>query len=298
MYYYSSRIIISEITAMNRKYILEKENRIWIIRYSQILALILCISASLFLFYRFSFIANAGGDSGSVSVNKSYKTRNLEPKKASYKRGTFSEGVTESHIPYKVYTPSRRSNKVVFVFGGKTTIGKDCGKMSYYMEIKNKNIVPNYNVVFVQKDSGSWKQYSQEDIGSMIDEIVKDLKGKELYYVGFSQGVYNAQYIATTRKKWHGCLFVDGAGDMKWVKRYFKVSAFVAGYVKDAYKMKPYFDYYYEPIDMTYATHNKKVHELVFDWAVLPDRLFINYNTEGIINRTSLDAVSVLVNEL
>lgn len=221
-----------------------------------------------------------------------------EPQKPSYKKGKISSGVSESHIPFMIYVPKVKSKKVVFVFGGKNKLGDDYGKISYFKEIKNKAIVPNYNVVFVQKEAGSWKQYSQEDIAAMIDEILKDLKAKEIYFVGFSQGVYNSKHIVTSHKKWHGGLFVDGNSDFKWVKKYFKVSAFVAGYIKDSYGKQAYFDYYYEPVDKAFATRNKYVHELVLDWALMPADLFPKYDKNGIISQTPLNAVDVLINEL
>lgn len=237
-------------------------------------------------------------DSEGIGINHGPKDNQLEAVKPSYKKGAISSGVSESHIPFKVYTAKKRSDKIVFVFGGKNRIGEDCGKSSFYKEIKDKRFVPGYNVVFVQKEEGNWKQYSQEAIGSMIDEVMKDLKAKKIYFVGFSQGVYNSKYIVTSHKKWHGGLFVDGAGDFTWVKKNFVVSAFVAGYIDEGYGNEEYFDYYYEPADKAFATRNKDIHQLVFDWAVLPEDLFVRYNKDGLIKKKALNAIDILVYEL
>lgn len=181
----------------------------------------------------------------SVSNDSTSVTENLVPTKPTYKRGTISEGVSQSLIPFVVYKSKEKSKKLVFVFGGMRTIGKNCGGMSLFTEIKNKNYKPGYNIVFVQKDKGSWKHYSQEAIGAMIEEITKDLKAKEVYFVGFSMGMYDAEYIADSKpKKWSGGLFIDGAGPMRWVKKKFKHSICVAGYDKGAYGLANCFDEY------------------------------------------------------
>lgn len=221
---------------------------------------------------------------------------NYVPSKPTYKKGTFSEGVSKSLIPYKIYTSKKKTKKVVFVFGGYGGIKNACGGMSLYYEIRDKRFLPGYHVVFVQKEEGSWEQYSKEAIGSMIEEVKGDLRAKEVYFVGFSQGVYDSKYIMTSKaKKWNGALLVDGAANMSFVKRHSNYSIMVAGYDKGSYGQGKYFNEYYEPLNKDLAHQDRDYHDRIFNWAVLNDETFGPYNEDGLFKVAPINAIGRLV---
>lgn len=205
-----------------------------------------------------------------------------------FQKGVITDNIEDitTKINYSLYVPTDEVNckDIVFVFHGYGASKEDYNGIPLYYSLKQGLYMPNAYVVFIKKDKGSWSDnIEKEDLSIFINSLVAFTGTSRVHLLGYSQGVYDANFLSSCYTKWTNCLLIDGSSNVSSLSKKFKNIIWVAGYDKNSYlslEVQQYVSEYYEPMAPDIFTSEYPFHYKSAVFAMTSDKVSQYFGSE------------------